>query len=184
MAIVRGDIRLSVPLVLPDRRAVSLWVPKNALMEDHKLSIKARVYLQVLRCLHENRAKELIVEGVDRQARINHIIMIVDIVLENLLSIVSDEPIAIDPDQLGRYRNDSMTKLLVFVRWGYRLQSGKRSDIPDDKLVGRIDRVNEGAPLNDIDTDYRCSMAFQAAEMGVTKEVLRTPDIRENFEAS
>ena len=102
---IRCDIRLPLPLILPDRRTIDLLMLKDALVKDHELAVQTRVDLQILCRLHEYCTKELVVEGVDRQACIDHVIMVADIILPNLLRIVCNETVAINPDQLRRDRN-------------------------------------------------------------------------------
>ena len=102
-------------------------------------------------------------ESVDRQPGINHVVVVVNVVFPDLLWIVGDEAISIDPNLLWRDGNYSMAELFFFAgRWD-GLKGLNGSDVPDDQLIGGVNCVYKGSALNYVKCDNRCTVAAQAA---------------------
>jgi len=101
LAITWGNISLSVSFVLSNLYTVDVRVLKYTLVHNHKLAIKARVDLQVLRSLYANRLEKLIVERIDHNLQVSRVRNICIIFYEDLFLVISDKPAAIDPEQAG-----------------------------------------------------------------------------------
>jgi len=73
-------------------------VLEDALMHDHKLTVEARVDLEILRRLHADSCEELIVESVDWHLHFFCVGHLCVVFIEYLLPIVNDEALAEDPE--------------------------------------------------------------------------------------
>ena len=101
LAVRACNVGLPVPLVLPDGDTVDLGVLEDALVHNHEVAVEARVYLQVLRRLHEYRPKELVVIRIDGSELIRQLVVLADVLLPDLLRVVRDEAVAVNPDKVG-----------------------------------------------------------------------------------
>ena len=102
-------------------------------------------------------------EGVDRQPGINHVVVVVHVVFPNLLRIVCDEAISVDPNLLWRDGNYSMAELFFFTGCGDGLKGLNGSYVPDDQLISGVYCVHKRSALNYVKCDNRCTMAAQTA---------------------
>lgn len=85
-------------LVLPDGDAIDLRVLEDALMHNHEVAVEARVNLQVLRRLHKDRSKELVVISIDGCELIGELVVLTHVFLPDLLRVVRDEAVPVYPD--------------------------------------------------------------------------------------
>ena len=66
-AIVGGLVSLSVPFVLANDLTVNFLVTEYSLVQIDKLTVKARVDLEILRTLDADSLEELVVESIKGQ---------------------------------------------------------------------------------------------------------------------
>ena len=114
---------------------------------------------------------------------IKKIIVVINIVRPDILLIVCNKSIAVDPKKIRPYGHDTVTKFLVLAWRRDCLKRLKRSDVPDDQLIRLINRVNERPALDNVNSYDWCSMAPQKAQVCVAVEILRTPDVSIYFKA-
>ena len=77
-----------------------------------------------------------------------------------------------------------MAEFLILTGRGNSLKRLDRTDIPYDHLVCLVESEHERSTLNDINADNRFSVTSEPSKMRVAKQVLRSPYIRIDLEAS
>ena len=141
-AIVRSLVSFSVPLVLNDDLTVDAWVAKHALVQRNKLTVYARVNLEILRTLNADSLEELVVEGI--QSQVEMICLCIDFTLfEDFLSLVCHKAPSTDPEQARVDRQQAVAHVIALGRRLDYLQRSVVSYVPDDELVRVIHREHE-----------------------------------------
>ena len=104
-------------------------------MQINKLTIKARIDLEILRTLDADSLEELVVESIMGQIEITSLLGVLFISIEHFLSLVSHKAPSTDPKQ-ARVNCQQAVAHVIALRW--RLDDLQRSvapNVPDDELV-------------------------------------------------
>lgn len=127
--------------------------------------------------------KELIVERTDRHLHFFSVGYLDLVFVEELLSIVNDEALAVDPEQIGPHGQQPMASSFFGVRCRHYLKWGEVTNVPDNDLVCVVEGEDERTLLDDIDRADGILVTLQPAQVCISEQVLRAPDIRVDFEA-
>ena len=163
LAVAGGDVGLAMSLVLQDLLAVDLVRLEDTLVHDHELAIQARVDLEILRCLDADGRIKLVVEGIYCQVHLLSVRWRLLVLIEDLLPVVGDEALSIDPEPVASDRQDAVTHLLLGVGACDDLQRGKVADIPHDGRVHVVQSEDKRPSLAHIERCDRMFMPLQAA---------------------
>ena len=172
-----------MPLVLQNVRAVHVAVLEHALVHDHELPVEAGVDLEILGRLHAYGREELVVKGIDWHEHVLSVRNFDLVLIEDLLPIVNYEARTVDPYEIRFYSQQAMVSGFFGIRSWYNLNWVEISNVPNYQLICYVKSEDERPLLNHINGANRILMAFQAAQVCIPEQVLRTPHVRIYFKA-